>query len=304
MLRRAKDPKRKEGKFFNSRQLLAGSTNVSNLMRPIVKYTASVFSSYYMFSCFCFHVKDEIQKYRAFMSRYAHFVLLRAQCFGGNFVEIAPRETDAKQGSKKKSRKPEKPITSVALRSEHLDAAKMILKAGCACALKNEEDNEITASCVERVAIDMNGLTTAVAVALNRALKGDEDNVDHAIVKKWCEFYSQELLPQTKSMIKKTSATLDSYGLFLPSRMGATVSQELLEKGMKDDDKEDEELDEATAQEDEQEPIATTKEEEADVTEKTDSVQEEVAEERQVEREAEPEELSEYEYDEYEYDEE
>uniref|UniRef100_A0A7S2LGQ7 ENTH domain-containing protein n=1 Tax=Leptocylindrus danicus TaxID=163516 RepID=A0A7S2LGQ7_9STRA len=174
-LRRTKDPKRKEGKFFNSRQLLAGSTN------------------------------DEIQKYRAFMARYAHYVLLRVQCFGGNFVEIAPRQTDAKSGasSKKKSRKPEKPITSVALRSEHLDAAKMILKAGCACALKNEEDNEITASCAERVAIDMNGLTTAVAVALNRALRGDDKDIDHSIVKKWCEFYSQELLPQTKSMIKK-----------------------------------------------------------------------------------------------------
>merc|ERR1712125_208096 len=39
--------------------------------------------------------------------------------------------------------------------------------------------------------------------------------------------------PQTKAMIKKTSATLDRYGIFLPSRMGASVSQELLEKGLK-----------------------------------------------------------------------
>ena len=34
-------------------------------------------------------------------------------------------------------------------------------------------------------------------------------------------------------MVKKTAAKLDAYGLFLPSRMGASISQEVLLKGLK-----------------------------------------------------------------------
>ena len=74
---------------------------------------------------------------------------------------------------------------------------------------------------MERVASDMIGLTTAVAKALNLALKGEDDSgdLDNGILKKWCEFYSDELLPKTKALVKGASPTLDAYGLFLPSRM-------------------------------------------------------------------------------------
>lgn len=194
-LRRTKDPKRKD-KFFNSKQLLAGDAKPENI------------------------------KYRAFMSRYAHYVLLRVQCFSGMFEEIASEP-------KADKKKPPKPITSTALRNEHLEAASMLLKAGLACQLKDGEECENTAIAAERVASDLIGLTSAVAVALNRALKDvDLKGGDPATIKKWCEFYGEQLLPQTKAMVKKTSSRLDAYGLFLPSRMGTSVSRELLNKGL------------------------------------------------------------------------
>lgn len=270
-------------------------------------------------------MKPENQYYRAFLQRYAHFVLLRAQMFGGMFTEIAPREISSSSKSSRSSRKSQKastsPITSVALRKEHLDAAKMLLKTGCACILKNGEDCELTASCAERVALDMTALTTAVAVALNRALKGKEStNADPEIVKSWCEFYAQELLPKTKSMLKKSSVTLDSYGIFLPSRMGAVVSQSLLDIGLRGKEEEEEEVAddsvgteamsenneekakeavsaEATKVEDEKEEIND---------EQSDDKEEEEPESQTAKRAADTDEEfeDEYEYDEYEYDEE
>lgn len=198
-LRRTRDPKRKE-KYFNSKQLLQGDN------------------------------KPESTKFRAFMSRYAHYVLLRTQCFGGMFEEIS----SVPAPSKDKKKTVLKPITSTALRAEHLDAAKMLLKAGMACQLKDGEECENTAIAVERVASDLIGLTAGVAMALNRALKDDDlKGADPALIKQWCEFYGEELSPQTRSMVKRTTPKLDAYGLFLPSRMGATVSQDLLQKGLK-----------------------------------------------------------------------
>lgn len=194
-LRRTQDPKRKD-KFFNSKQLLAGDSHPENI------------------------------RFRAFMSRYAHYVLLRAQCFSGMFEEISSEP-------KVDKKKPPKPITSTVLRTEHLEAASMLLKAGLACNLKDGEECENTAIAVERVASDLIGLTSAVAIALNRCLKDvDLKGGDPALVKKWCEFYSEQLLPQTKSMVKKVSGKLDAYGLFLPSRMGTSVSREILNKGL------------------------------------------------------------------------
>jgi hypothetical protein len=177
-------------------------------------------------------------KYRAFMARYSHFVLLRAQCFGGVFDEISqkPAPPPTKKDKKGSSKAPPKakPITSTNLRVEHLEAAKLLLKAGVACQLKEGEDCDNTAIAAERVASDLIGLTTAVAIAVNRALKSDSlEGADPAIIKRWCEFYSEELLPQTRAMVKKTSSRLDAYGLFLPSRMGASLSPETLEKGLK-----------------------------------------------------------------------
>ena len=196
-LRRTRDPKRKD-KYFNSKQLLAGDANAENI------------------------------KFRAFLSRYAHYVLLRAQCFGGLFDEIA--QEPASDSKKKKG----KPATSTCLRTEHLEAAEMLLKAGIACQLKDGEACENTAIAAERVASDLIGLTTAVAKALNRVLKTEDSDSssDAALIHKWCTFYSQDLLPQTKRMVQKTSSQLDAYGLYLPSRMGASVAPELLERGM------------------------------------------------------------------------
>jgi hypothetical protein len=109
----------------------------------------------------------------------------------------------------------------------------MVLKAGLACTLHDGEECESTAMCVERVAADLMGLTSAVAVALKRELKSPDTTEDEALVRQWCEFYSKELLPDTKKFVKKTSSKLDVYGLYLPSRMSASLPQELLEKGLK-----------------------------------------------------------------------
>eukprot|EP00560_Eucampia_antarctica_P008126 CAMPEP_0197826046 /NCGR_PEP_ID=MMETSP1437-20131217/3053_1 /TAXON_ID=49252 ORGANISM="Eucampia antarctica, Strain CCMP1452" /NCGR_SAMPLE_ID=MMETSP1437 /ASSEMBLY_ACC=CAM_ASM_001096 /LENGTH=639 /DNA_ID=CAMNT_0043426301 /DNA_START=92 /DNA_END=2011 /DNA_ORIENTATION=+ len=202
-LRRTVDPKRKD-KFFNSKQLLAGDSSPATI------------------------------KYRALLSRYSHYVLLRAQCFGGMFNEIGQKPPQKKSQASSTSTTTTKPITSTCLGVETLDAAQMILKAGCACALKEGEVCENTAIAIERVVADLMGLTSATASALNRALSdaNNQSGVDGALIQKWCQFYSEELLPKTKTMMKRTSPKLDAFGLFLPSRIGASVSQDLLEKGL------------------------------------------------------------------------
>jgi hypothetical protein len=251
-------------------------------------------------------LQPENVKYRAFLSRYAHYVLLRAQCFGGMFDEISQDPLAGKPSSKK----PVKPITSTALRPEHLEAAQMLLKAGVACSLKEGEECENTAIAVERVASDMIGLTTAVAIALNRALKGNDlKGADPSIIKRWCEFYSEELLPQTKSMVKKTSTKLDAYGLFLPSRMGASVSQEVLQKGLKAVESEADKgetttTEEASAAEGEAEQEESTEEPAAKMESapKTESAKDEAEEEgSEVAGNKEEDEYDEYDYEEEEY---
>lgn len=251
------------------------------------------------------------------MSRYAHYVLLRAQCFGGMFDEISSAPV---AGKDKKKTSAVKPITSTSLRAEHLDAAALLLKAGVACQLKEGEDCENTAIAAERVASDLIGLTAAVAMALNRALKDDDlKGADPALIKKWCVFYGEELLPQTRAMVKKTSAKLDAYGLFLPSRMGTTVSQDVLQKGLKLDGDSGTRSG-ANVKEEATESVDTLQEEEegADAEEgDASAAQDEAAEEAEaaaaaeaeaegeVAKEAPPEEegdeLEEYEYEEEEY---
>mmetsp|Transcript_5861 Transcript_5861/g.8035 ORF Transcript_5861/g.8035 Transcript_5861/m.8035 type:complete len:631 (-) Transcript_5861:53-1945(-) len=258
-LRRTRDPKRKE-KYFNSKQLLEGDASPEN------------------------------QKYRAFMARYAHYVLLRAQCFGGMFTEIAdtPSSSSKKPSAAASAKASQKPITSTSLRSEHLEASQMLLKAGCACMLKDGEECENTALAVERVASDLIGLNTAVAVALNRALRGRESKgADLTLIKRWCEFYSEELLPQTKSMVKRTSAKLDAYGLFLPSRMGASVSPELLKKGLQGAGEEEEKG--AAVSEEKEKGGAAAKSAEKEAA-KMEPEEEEVEEEEDEEEEEEEEE--------------
>ena len=145
-----------------------------------------------------------------------------------------PTPPPSKKGRKSKgsssSMKPKNPP----LCEEHLKFAQMVLKAGLACTLHDGEDSESTAMCVERVAADLMGLTAAVAVALKRELKQQSISEDsEELVKQWCEFYSDELLPETKKFCKKVTNKLDTYGLYLPSRMSSSLSPELLEKGLK-----------------------------------------------------------------------
>mmetsp|Transcript_5399 Transcript_5399/g.7794 ORF Transcript_5399/g.7794 Transcript_5399/m.7794 type:complete len:569 (-) Transcript_5399:145-1851(-) len=247
-LRRIRDPKRK-CKYFDKDRLLSGEETPDTDLFP------------------------------NFIKRYAHYVFLRAQCFGGVFEEIS--------NEPKASRRAPKPITSTALRAEHLNAAQMVLKAGIACSLKDGEECENSAFAVERVAGDLIGLRTAVAIALNRALKSDNlKEADMGLIRKWCVFYSEELLPKTRSMVKKTSAKLDVYGIYLPSRMGVTVAQELLQKGLKeveveepiddqleaevDDDKLEEKEEEAESEKEEELIEADKKEEGAEDAEEVE----------------------------------
>lgn len=167
-----------------------------------------------------------------------------------------PVPAPSKRGRSSKSRssspasaKPKNPP----LCEEHLKFAQMVLKAGLACTLHDGEETESTAMCVERVAADLMGLTAAVAVALKRELKKQRPEESEELVKQWCEFYSEELLPDTKKFCKKVTGKLDAYGLYLPSRISANLSQEMLEKGLRLDGDaeamEDDGLDVGTAQE-------------------------------------------------------
>ena len=227
-LRRTRDPKRKD-KYFSSKLLLAGDATPENI------------------------------KYRAFLARYAHYVLLRAQCFGGMFADISmEQEIDTKKSASASASN--KSITATALRTEHLEAATLLLKAGCAASLKEGETCEHTAVAMERVAADMIGMTAAVATALNRALKSKhlntDPNIDKALLKRWCEFYAEELLPKTKILVKRTSHKLDKYGLFLPSRMGASVSADLLERGLSLGDETEIETNQAEAEAESDDQVA------------------------------------------------
>lgn len=278
-MRRTRDPKRK-AKYFNTKQLLEGDSTPANIM------------------------------FRTFLARYAHYVLLRVQCFGGMFSEIDPKGQTSSLIS-------EKPITSTRLKKECLDAAQVVLKAGLACKLKPMEECENTVVAMERVVSDMIGLTTAVAAALNSALNDNTNTtVDKNLIKLWCEFYSKELLPQTKAMIKSATPTLDAFGIFLPSRMGTTVSQDLLQKGLtytpptgtphpkdvKEDEKsvqEDQEFHDKEGREEDEakETDATKKDNNAkshgdDATSNNHQVQENIEDE-------DDDEYDEYEYDEY-----
>jgi hypothetical protein len=255
-LRKTKDPKRSTGgrggtRYFDSKVLIGADDDVS-LYRFFVRRAASRLSfPPSILQCKPFplfaSVQPDSQGYRAFLSRYAHYVLTRAQTFGGIFSEISPAPSSAaapppsKKGGGGRSKAPgqaAKPKTPP-LCEEHLKFAQMVLKAGLACTLHDGEDSESTAMCVERVAADLMGLVSAVAAALRRELKqpyssplssGDENEV---LVRRWCEFYAEELLPETKKFCKKVTGKLDAYGLYLPSRMSASLSPELLERGLK-----------------------------------------------------------------------
>ncbi|KAL7543494.1 hypothetical protein ACHAXR_012786 [Thalassiosira sp. AJA248-18] len=290
-LRKTKDPKRSSGggrggtRYFDSKVLIGQDND------------------------------PETQGFRAFISRYAHYVLTRAQTFGGIFNEISLAQTPPPPPSKKGrsksksssgSAKPKNPP----LCEEHLKFAQMVLKAGLACTLHEGEDSESTAMCVERVAADLMGLTAAVAVALKRELKSQsgisEDSEE--LVKQWCEFYSEELLPETKKFCKKVTGKLDAYGLYLPSRISSSLSQELLEKGLKmggggGDEKESAEEDE----EEEEEGDAANEEQSEEVDENSEEMDKADAGDASIAMSSSPAAAStqedEDEYDEYEYDE-
>lgn len=286
-LRKTKDPKRSSGgrggtRYFDSKVLIGVDND------------------------------PETSGYRAFLSRYAHYVLTRAQTFGGIFNEINPLPAPApasKKGRSKRGAPPSKKPKNPPLCEEHLKFAQMVLKAGLACTLHDGEESESTAMCVERVAADLMGLTAAVAVALKRELRqrqpdeSDEDSEE--LVRQWCEFYSEELLPDTKKFCKKVTPKLDTYGLYLPSRMNASLSPELLEKGLKlgKTEKEEEEKEEVE-EELEEEPSEEEKSEKSDEVEADGgSADEGDVSMAMRSKAASPTQDEEDEYDEYEYDE-
>jgi len=51
------------------------------------------------------------------------------------------------------------------------------------------------------------------------------------LLDRWCDFYIQLLLPQTKQVIRTTMPLLDRYGLYLPSRTGGSLRNELIVEG-------------------------------------------------------------------------
>ena len=207
-LRRTRDPKRKD-KFFNVRQLMEGGKQGEKDGRDV--------------------------EFKQFMGRYASYVLLRTQCFGGQFTEISGPAGGARggrgNGRTQKKGKEALAATSTSLRAEHLEAVKMLLKSGCACRAMEGELCDNTAVCLERVGMDLNALAAAVAGALSRALKGGTE-VDGELLRKWCEFYKLELMPQVKEFVKESGRKLDQYGLFIGSSRGQGVSEELLTKGL------------------------------------------------------------------------
>lgn len=225
------------------------SVSLTELYYFINRIHCLFFVNTFSLSCsFCvFNVYMQLvnAQYRTFVPRYAHYVLLRAQCFSGMFTEIAPEERvppTKRPTPKAQAKQPPssvndaaaaKPITSTCLRTENLEAAKLVLKAGCACVPKDGETCENIALASERVVVDLMSLTAAVALALNRAIKGKESkDADPEAIKLWCQFYSDELLPQTKATVKKASPILDAFGLYLPTRISTAVSKEVLRLGL------------------------------------------------------------------------
>eukprot|EP00592_Proboscia_alata_P029626 CAMPEP_0194443114 /NCGR_PEP_ID=MMETSP0176-20130528/126522_1 /TAXON_ID=216777 /ORGANISM="Proboscia alata, Strain PI-D3" /LENGTH=673 /DNA_ID=CAMNT_0039269323 /DNA_START=162 /DNA_END=2184 /DNA_ORIENTATION=- len=146
-LRRSRDPKTKE-KYFNTKLFLKGTVTADN------------------------------KAFRDFLARYAHYVFLRVQTFSGMFIEIAPPDTPPQRNERpSKSKSPQRPTPPTPPSSplpsrQVLEGAKLLCQsASQACVLKDGEVCENTAIAVERIAADMIGLTTAVAVSLNRCLK-------------------------------------------------------------------------------------------------------------------------------------
>jgi len=288
LLRKTKDPKRKTSRYFDSKVLM-DSEDI-----PEQKHT------------------------REFLSRYAHYVLTRAQTFGGVFNEISLEQQGSSSPPSRKSPPSKSSSKSAApkvppLCQEHLKFSQMVLKAGTACGLRDGEECESTACCVERVAADLMGLTAAVAVALKRELKGSGGKgskpTDPDLLKRWCEFYSEELMPETKKFAKRSSPKLDAYGLYLPSRIGASVPQELLERGLKGDEEDEDENEEEESSEGNVAEAEEEKKEES-ISEKVDSDEDEgegdvsIAMKAKAEEDIATQDEEGDEYDEYEYDDE
>merc|ERR1712157_298925 len=103
-LRRTKDPKRK-GNYFNSKQLLLTTPPSSNQQQQKQQDSDT-----------------NIIPYRAFLARYAHYVLLRAQCFSGMFQEISNHSSTSK-GSTTKKGSSSNSSTKSSLKQEHLQAS-------------------------------------------------------------------------------------------------------------------------------------------------------------------------------------
>jgi len=184
--------------------------------------------------------KGDSNKYKKILSKYTRYVLLRTQCFSGMFSELDHTQSiifsklgDIDQKLPLDSESTHIPcFISTSLNQDNLDAAKLVLRAGVACsALSCEKYSEHIAVAIECLVTDLIGLVRVVGNTLNVALAQDDTNKNkktQILLDRWCDFYIQLLLPQTKQVIRTTMPLLDRYGLYLPSRTGGSLRNELL----------------------------------------------------------------------------
>lgn len=187
--------------------------------------------------------KGDSNKYKKILSKYTRYVLLRTQCFSGMFSEIDHTRSnlfssldDVDQNLSLCSESTYIPyFTSTNLNQDNLDAAKLVLRAGVACsALSCEKYSEHIAVAIDCLVKDLIGLVNVVGNTLNVALTQhgiNKKNENQILLDRWCDFYIQTLLPQTKQVIRITMPLLDRYGLYLPSRNGKNLKNELLVEG-------------------------------------------------------------------------
>lgn len=221
----------------------------------------------------------------AFVTRYAHYVLLRTQCFGGAFDEIysTERPTPKQQSKRKSKQRPTAHLKSSnnPLCEEHYKAAELLLKAGTAVCrnLKDDDVDENTALAAERVASDLMALTVACGKALSSRSSSRTQSAPPppALVRQWCVWYRDTLVPQTKQVLHQLSPPLDAFGLYLPSRIpktGLTASalEEMIAAGENEaaavagESREDDDAE--GGGEDDMEPKEDEEEEKEDIVEK------------------------------------
>ncbi len=87
----------------------------------------------------------------------------------------------------------------------------MVLRDGMVCALLDGEETELTAMCIEQVEANLMGFEAVVAVVLKSELKKQTPSEDASaeLLRQGCEFYSEDLPPDTNKFCKRAMGMLD-----------------------------------------------------------------------------------------------